>query len=139
MKILILDDSQSRLSTFRKKLIGAVVICVEHVSDCIRELVENEPFDYVFLDHDLDGKIYVPSGPGTGYEVAQWLKNHPDKMPGKVIFHTCNEKAIVLMMEEIPEALPLPGVFMVQFGLSDLDQIELLYKKHVQFLDDNYI
>jgi CheY-like chemotaxis protein len=132
MKILILDDSQSRLLTFRRKLIGAVVICVEHVSDCIREIEENEPFDYIFLDHDLDGKIYVPSGPGTGYEVAQWLKNHPDKMPGKVIFHTCNEKAGPLMLEELPDAVFLPGVFMVQFDLSDLDNIEVIYKKHIE-------
>lgn len=133
MKILILDDSQSRLTTFRRKLIGAVVTCVEHASDAIREIEENEPFDYIFLDHDLDGKIYVPSGPGTGYEVAQWLKDHPDKMPGKVIIHTCNEKAWPLMMEELPDAILLPGVFMVQFELSDLDRLEIIYKKHIEF------
>ena len=137
MRILILDDSPSRLATFRRKLIGSVVTCVEHASDCIREIENNDPFDYFLCDHDLDGKVYAPSGPGTGYEVAQWLKNHPEKMPGKVIFHTCNEKAIVLMMEEIPEALPLMGLFMVDFGLADLERIEIIYHKHVQFFDKN--
>lgn len=132
MRILILDDSRSRLLTFRRKLIGAVVTCVEHTSDCIREIENNEPFDYIFLDHDLDSKIYVPSGPGTGYEVAQWLRSHPEKMPGKVILHTCNEKAGPLMVKEIPEASFLPGLFMVDFGVSDLDDIELIYSRYVQ-------
>lgn len=135
MRILILDDDRNRLSTFRRKLIGAVVTCVEHVSDCIKMIEDNEPFEIIFLDHDLDGQIYVPSGPGTGYEVAQWLKNHPEKMPGKVILHTCNEYGAVLMLEELPEALLLAGVFSIDFKLSDVANIELLCKKYKQCLD----
>ena len=96
---------------------------------------DNEPFEIIFLDHDLDGQIYVPSGPGTGYEVAQWLKNHPEKMPGKVILHTCNEYGAVLMLEELPEALLLAGVFSIDFNLSDVANIELLCKKYKQCLD----
>lgn len=132
MRILILDDSKSRLVLFRKKLIGSIVTCVEHVSDCIWEIESNEPFDYIFLDHDLDYRIYVPSGPGTGYEVAQWLRRHPEKMPGKVILHTCNEKAGPLMLEELPGASFLPGLFLVDFGISDLENIDIIYKKYVE-------
>lgn len=136
MRILILDDDLKRLATFRRKLIGAIVTCVEHVSDCIRELETNGPWDTFFCDHDLDGQIYVPSGPGTGYEVAQWLKNHPEKMPGKVILHTCNEYGAVCMLEELPEALLLAGVFSIDFNLSDVINVEMLCEKYKQCLDN---
>jgi CheY-like chemotaxis protein len=132
MRILILDDDLRRLATFRRKLIGAAVTCVEYVPDCIREIEDNEPFEFIFLDHDLGGKIYVPSGPGTGYEVAQWLKNHPNKMPGKVILHTCNEHGAICMMEELPEALLLSGVFSIDFNLSDVINIKILCEKYKQ-------
>jgi CheY-like chemotaxis protein len=135
MRILVLDDNHSRLAIFRRKLIGAAVTCVEYVPDCIREIEDNEPFDIIFLDHDLGGKIYVPSGPGTGYEVAQWLKNHPEKMPGKVILHTCNENGAACMMSELPEALPLLGVFAIDFNLSDVVNVSVLCKKYEQCLD----
>jgi|WetSurMetagenome_2_1015567.scaffolds.fasta_scaffold191588_2 CheY-like chemotaxis protein len=132
MNILILDDSLARLTSFRRKLIGAVVTCVERSKDCIKELEENGPFDYLFLDHDLDQRTYVPSGPGTGYEVALWLKNNPEKKPNKIILHTCNEYGIVRMKEELPEAICLPGVFSLEFDLSKLDMIEIIYSKHVK-------
>lgn len=137
MKILILDDCKTRLSTFRRKLIGAVVICTEHAADCIRELETNEQFDLILLDHDLEGKTYVPSGPGTGYEVALWLKNHPEKKPSKIILHTCNEYGAAKMLEELPEAIYLSGLFMIEFGVSDLEYIEELYHRAVKLFDNN--
>jgi CheY-like chemotaxis protein len=136
MKILILDDSQVRLQTFRRKLIGAVVTCVEHADECIKELETNGPFNLLLLDHDLDGQVYVPSGPGTGYEVALWLKNNPDKKPEKIILHTCNEAGALRMLEELPEAMFLSGLFMIDFGLSDLDNIKEIYNKVIQLFDN---
>lgn len=131
MKILILDDEKSRLQAFKQKLIGASVTCVEYVKDCIHELEFNGPFDYIMLDHDLDHKTYVPSGPGTGYEVAVWLKEHLTKKPAKIILHTCNEYGAAEMMKELPEAVHLPGLFLINFNVIDLDNIEKTYKKQV--------
>jgi CheY-like chemotaxis protein len=111
MRILILDDNKTRLSMFRRKLIGAVVICTEHVSDCIREIEENEPFDYFYCDHDLDGLAYVPSSIGTGYEVMVWLKNNPHKKPKVIIIHSLNHTGAVEMIRAVPEALYMPGIF----------------------------
>lgn len=136
MKILILDDSQSRLTTFRRNLIGAVVTCVEHAEDCIKELEDNGPWNCVMLDHDLDGQVYVPSGPGTGYEVALWLKNNPDKKPNKIILHTCNEQGAQRMLEELPEAIFLSGVFMIPFCLADFENLEEIYRKSVHLFDN---
>ena len=117
MKILILDDSQSRLLTFRRKLIGAVVICVEHVSDCIREIEENGPWDIFYCDHDLDNKTFVPSGIGTGYEVILWIRDHPDKKPTKVILHTFNSIGALEMLKVMPDAIYKPGVFMADISI----------------------
>jgi CheY-like chemotaxis protein len=125
-------DEIGRHTTLR----GSAVTCVEYVPDCIREIENSEPFDIIFLDHDLGGKIYVPSGPCTGYEVAQWLKGHPEKMPGKVILHTCNENGAAYMMEELPEALLLSGVFSIDFNLSDVINIKILCEKYKQHFNN---
>jgi len=124
MKILILDDDKNRLMLFKQKLIGAIVTCVENVSDCIKELEKDEQWDYVFLDHDLDNLIYVPSGPGTGYEVALWIKNHPEKKPTNIILHTCNDEGAENIKRELPEAIFLKGLFMMDFSLKDLNNIK---------------
>lgn len=129
MRILILDDEKGRQRAFRQMLIGAVVSCTETVADCTKELDENGPFDYFFCDHDLDGKTYVPPGPDTGYAVMQWLKAHPDKKPAKIYLHTCNEKAVPFMREEVPEAVWLSAVFLLDFNVSNIDQIEKIYVK----------
>ena len=131
MRVLILDDDKGRLRSFRQMLIGAVVVTTEHVADCIKELDENGPFDYFFCDHDLDGKTYVPPGPDTGYAVMQWLRSHPGKKPVKIYLHTCNEKAVPFMREEVPEATWLSAVFLLKFSVADLPRLEQIYLEAV--------
>jgi CheY-like chemotaxis protein len=89
LKILILDDDKGRLADFRNNLSGHTVDCVETVSETI-EWLNKKTYDVVFLDHDLGGKQLVPSGPGTGFEVAEWLRDHPDRKPKTIIIHTLN-------------------------------------------------
>jgi len=112
MKILILDDDKSRLSKFRKALIGHNVTTVEYVGECIKELKENGPFQRLFLDHDLSGKVFVPSGPGTGYEVAEWLSKNPEFMPEKIIIHSYNQDGAQRMMKVLNfKAVYIPGAW----------------------------
>jgi hypothetical protein len=125
MKILVLDDDKSRLRAFQQKLIGAVVTC--------DKLKNEDPFDVIFLDHDLGGKIYVPSGPGTGWEVAEWLKNNPEKKPKKIIFHTLNENGARCMKWELPEAIYMGGIFLMDFNLSNLSDLEDLEKIYYKY------
>ena len=66
----------------------------------------------VFLDHDLDDQVYVPSGSGTGYEVTEWLSKHPDRMPKKVILHSYNEIGRANMQKVLPESIMMPGVWL---------------------------
>jgi CheY-like chemotaxis protein len=80
-KILILDDDHSRHQQFSKK----------YATEELKHVYTSYDYDYVFLDHDLGGKQMQPSGDGTGYEVAEWLSNNPDRQPKiSVVLHTLN-------------------------------------------------
>lgn len=111
MKILILEDTLSRINDFKKNTIGHNICFVEKISTCIDKLENEGPWDYLFLDHDLDHKVFVPSGPGTGYEVAEWLKEHPNKKPAIIILHSLNEKGVQKMSELLPEAYIEPNAW----------------------------
>lgn len=124
MRILILDDDLNRHSIFKMAFIGSNITSVEKTEFCIQELLENDPFDIVMLDHDLDHRVYVPSGPGTGYEIAEWLRDHPEKMPRLVILHTCNRDGAAKMLEVLPNAKYFPALFMREdLNLSFLENL----------------
>ena len=124
MRILVLDDSDRRLISFKYKLVGATLICTWTTKDCIENLKNNGPWDFVFLDHDLDGKTYVPSGLGTGYEVAEWISKNPDKKPTNIIFHTLNDIAAPKMLKLLPGSKWFPGIFYADIKVSNLDHLE---------------
>lgn len=106
----MLDDSKIRLIQFRQNLIGHNVRCVTTVRETIDSLAD-EDWDYLFLDHDLGGQVNVPSGPGTGYEVAQWLVEHPDRQPEHIVLHSFNENGRKNMQSLLPEAMMCPGAW----------------------------
>jgi CheY-like chemotaxis protein len=110
MRILILDDDLSRHKHFKANLIGHELTHTETAQECIDQIANNELFDYIFLDHDLGGNVYVESGKNTGYEVAQYLANNPDKIPGKrkVLVHSLNPVGAKNMARIIPGAALYP-------------------------------
>jgi CheY-like chemotaxis protein len=112
MKILILDDDESRLKKFRILYMNHEVITVNFAYECIKKLKEDGPFYLCSLDHDLYGKTYASSGPGTGYEVAEWLRDNPEFKPSKIIIHSFNEKGAAKMLEVLPEATWIPGAWL---------------------------
>jgi CheY-like chemotaxis protein len=110
MKILVLDDDENRLIIFRRKLIGHVVTCVTTSTEAIQQL-ESYQFDVVCLDHDLGGQAFVESGPGTGYEVAQWLATNENRQPQQIFIHSFNEPAAKRMHGLLPKAVVAPGLW----------------------------
>lgn len=110
MKILILDDDENRHKEFNKRLIGHSVKNVYWAQQTIKAL-EEEVWDCVFLDHDLGGEIYVRSGPNTGYEVAKWLSENPDKQPKRIIIHSFNSVGAANMKSLLPNAELIPGAW----------------------------
>lgn len=111
MRILVLDDDRTRLKAFRQKLIGHDVICVETATEAIKELSWGDVFDVYFSDHDLGGKINQPSGIGTGFEVAQWLSEHQNRIPNTIIIHSFNHPGSMNIKALLPQASYIPGIW----------------------------
>jgi len=108
MNILILEDDHERHEAFLRNLIGANVVIVETATDAIQELSKSV-WDYLFLDHDLGGQQMVESGPGTGYKVALWLEQNPDRQPENIIIHSYNPYGSTMMKKALPKAKLRPG------------------------------
>lgn len=91
MRVLILDDSEIRHRRFKEKfsLETDILTHTYTVEECIEAMTNNE-YDMVCLDHDLGGQEMVPSGPGTGYEVCEWMVQNQDRVPNIVILHSFN-------------------------------------------------
>jgi len=89
MRVLILEDSPERTVKFKQLLIGHVWEIVATAQEAIQRLAQ-ESWDLLSLDHDLGGEEMVASGPGTGWEVAKWLSEHPDRVPTRIILHSFN-------------------------------------------------
>ena len=111
MKILILEDDKDRHRLFIRNLANHDIVIVTKTQEAI-DLLQNSSWDVIYLDHDLDGQVYVESGPGTGYEVAEWLSKNLDRKPQIVIVHTFNMLGSENMKELLPEAIVCPGAWM---------------------------
>ena len=114
MKILILDDDLVRHQLFRDNFGYGLhdLTMVTTVDQTISKLALNN-YDAVFLDHDLGGHQMVVSGgkEPTGYDVAVWLKNNPDRCPETVIIHSFNPDGARKMKELLPQAELVPGLW----------------------------
>ena len=104
MKILILEDDENRVEIFRRQLIGFDVVYVDRASDAIKWLSEDK-FDYLFLDHDLGGKVFVEETENTGYEVCLWLEENPEKKPEHIFLHSLNPNGRERMKQAVPDAI----------------------------------
>jgi len=109
-RVLVLDDDQNRHLAFQQSLIGMIVERAYTAEEAIKQL-QSHPFDVVFLDHDLGGKVMVASGKGTGYEVAKWLRNNPHRMPKQIIIHSFNPVGAQNMKTMLPSAQICPGAW----------------------------
>jgi len=108
MRVLFLDDDPNRWKSFSREVIGkAEPVWVETAKDAIDQLKTNGPFNIIFLDHDLGGKIYAPSGEGTGWEVAKWIVDNIED-PCRVIVHSMNPVGARNIKDLIPEAEIIP-------------------------------
>jgi CheY-like chemotaxis protein len=110
MYILVLDDDIKRLKQFKENLIGHVVECVMTAPETIQKLQERT-WQILFLDHDLGDKVMVPSGPGTGYEVAEWLERNPDRQPEMIFVHSFNTVGAANIKRALPKAIIAPGAW----------------------------
>jgi CheY-like chemotaxis protein len=93
-KVLVLEDTEERISWFKKRVPNAVYCAT--AADAIREL-SLQDFQVVFLDHDLhwmhaaDNTIVQ----GTEKQVALHLKK--TGFHGIVVIHSKNENGVEVM------------------------------------------
>ena len=109
--VLILEDDPNRVNSFRDRLDkeGVKFFVTDSVTACIQAL-ENCEWEWLFLDHDLGGKFYVKSDGDepTGWHVAKWLSEHPDRIPDAVILHSLNPNGRKNMKSLLPNAEEVP-------------------------------
>jgi CheY-like chemotaxis protein len=109
-RILILEDDLERRSVFAGYLSEHDTVPVTLASTAI-ELLEKEEWDWLFLDHDLGDTWRADEGHNTGYAVAKWLEEHPERKPRHIILHSMNPIGRERMQQALPEAIQLPGAW----------------------------
>lgn len=110
MKILILEDSAERVRKFRQNLFNCSLTVTDDVEFCISQL-KNNNWDALFLDHDLGGSVFSPSNENSGYCVAKWLRDNPERKPEQIFIHSLNFDGVERMRLAIPEAIVSPFVW----------------------------
>lgn len=98
VKILVLDDDQKRHEAFKFHLFRHDITHVYTCDEAIKA-IEQEKWDIIFLDHDLEDRHYSSASDGkveelekTGYDVAVHIaKNLPtEKAPQFILIHSWN-------------------------------------------------
>jgi hypothetical protein len=90
MKILILEDSIERIELFKQLFKNQEVFIFNNSLDAHHACMCNE-FSIMFLDHDLDNKIWVDSQEeNTGYQFVKWLVNNKLQQNALIYIHSMN-------------------------------------------------
>lgn len=100
-KILILEDNEERIKFFKKKLDKYhQTVYFDNVGKAI-EYINNNEVDILFLDHDLDQRIFVSSDEeNTGFQFAKYIKKS-GKTFDQIIIHSMNCMGSKKMEEEL--------------------------------------
>jgi CheY-like chemotaxis protein len=107
IRVFLLDDDSRRHSWFATRFKGDR-IDVAHNVEQARQLLTNNYYDALFLDHDLHPEHYnsfVPDDERTGYAIASWLASKPElQRAATIMVHTRNADGAMRMVEELRKA-----------------------------------
>jgi len=116
MNILVVEDDPNRIAWFKNKISVGLDICTT-AKDAVAR-VNSKKYDFIFLDHDLGGRVFVPSeDEETGYTVAKAIAESSNKNTD-VIVHSMNPVGAENICRVLPQALRRP------FGTFDLRQVD---------------
>jgi len=106
--VFLLDDDERRHRWFERRFDGDDLAIADNVEDA-KQLLEQEAFDAIFLDHDLLPHHYVSNDHDdyarTGYAIAEWLNDRPDlQKAATIIVHTRNADAAIPMVQKLRES-----------------------------------
>jgi len=108
MRVLFLDDNEERwnkaLENFEELLPKSYAISemkwAQTAQECI-QMLQDEQWDAVSLDHDLGGEVHVDSNrEDTGMEVVRWIIANRAEIPF-IIVHSWNIPAARRMCEQL--------------------------------------
>ena len=115
MTALVLEDDIERISKFRKCLFNFQTTYVDSAENCIY-MLKNNKYDFIALDHDLGGQVFVPTDEkNTGSEVARWINNNYDNFINKesiIAVHSLNLPAAQNMLDLIPNSKHIPFLWL---------------------------
>jgi len=104
IRVFLLDDDVRRHNWFATRFKGDQLDFALNVAQAEQLLSENS-YDAIFLDHDLHPEHYESSTPDderTGYAIASWLASRPELQRASTIFvHTRNADGAMRMVEEL--------------------------------------
>lgn len=104
MKIIFLDDSDSRCAAFRSKVPPSDI--VHTAAECIALIKASPDISWLFLDHDLGGEVLVNSDrEDCGMEVVRFLcENDRSATITNIVVHSHNIVAAEQMHEKLIRA-----------------------------------
>lgn len=107
MRVLIVEDDESRCSWFQEKFADNELDLTCSVEQAFAWLAVWD-YDVILLDHDLIEEHYLSElhdDERTGYAVAAWLASHPDRQrDATIIVHSLNYGGADRMLETLREA-----------------------------------
>ena len=106
--VFLLDDDERRHRWFERRFEGDDLAIAENVEEA-KQILEGDPFDAIFLDHDLLPHHYESNDHDdydrTGYAIAEWLNARPDlQKAATTIVHTRNADAAIPMVQKLRES-----------------------------------
>lgn len=103
MRIFILEDDETRQSLFYEaaEKTHYVTLATDY-DDAIKKY--HPPYDWLFLDHDLGGKVLVsPREHNTGAAFVRWLPSCDDDAAPNVVVHSYNPTGAAEMVRLLRE------------------------------------
>jgi hypothetical protein len=107
INVFLLDDDRRRHDWFTRRFEGDYLDIAEDVARA-RELLSENLYDAIFLDHDLLPEHYHSQSKDderTGYAIALWLATTPEiQRASTILVHTRNADGAMRMVEELRRA-----------------------------------
>lgn len=107
IRVFLLDDDLRRHQWFAQRFKGDF-IDVAHNVEQARQLLSENGYDAIFLDHDLHPEHYNSSANDderTGYAIASWLASNPElQRASTILVHTRNADGAIRMVEAMRNA-----------------------------------
>src|SRR5262245_35425584 len=118
MNILLLDDSPHRIKFFQNGLKQHQLTVSRHSKAAIKAL-KRQPFEVIFLDHDLNGRPTDPDNENTGSEVARFSVDHEIEYRC-IILHTENRAGREAMEALLEDCFIIPYSKLKKTGFTSV-------------------